>query len=196
VQFSPLSGHFIPLRPKYPPQQPVLKHSSVCVRDQVSHSLWYRPTELQPVCLCACVPVWCRVKWKLLSVPLHLASASFSFNTLKLLRLVRATVQPTDEGCVWRELNILPPITLIWFAFPLTEEQSFRTSWCQRIFHNGAESTNRRACTCASGLARRGVTLKLLAGSDIALLNTVWIGASSGDVIGTLVATFDYARAT
>jgi hypothetical protein len=38
-------------------------------------------------------------------------------------------------GCRWG-LKILPSITLIWFAFPLAEEDSFRMSWCQRIFHN------------------------------------------------------------
>jgi hypothetical protein len=40
MQFSPLSRHLIPLRSKYPPQHPVLKHLSLCftlnVREQVS----------------------------------------------------------------------------------------------------------------------------------------------------------------
>jgi hypothetical protein len=41
MQFSPFSRHLIPLRSKYPPQHPVLKHLQLCfslnVRDQVSH---------------------------------------------------------------------------------------------------------------------------------------------------------------
>jgi hypothetical protein len=40
MQFSPFSCHLIPLRPKYPPQHPVLKHpQSMCLnaRHQVSH---------------------------------------------------------------------------------------------------------------------------------------------------------------
>jgi hypothetical protein len=41
MQFSPTSCNFIPLRSKYSPQHPVLKHPSLCsslnVRDQVSH---------------------------------------------------------------------------------------------------------------------------------------------------------------
>jgi hypothetical protein len=41
MQISPMSSHFIPLRSKYSPQHPVLKHPSLCSylsdRDQVSH---------------------------------------------------------------------------------------------------------------------------------------------------------------
>jgi hypothetical protein len=37
MQFSPISYHFIPLRSKYFPEQFVLSHSSLNIRDQVSH---------------------------------------------------------------------------------------------------------------------------------------------------------------
>jgi hypothetical protein len=41
MQSSPTSSHFLPLRSKYPPQHPVLKHVQ-SVRDKISHK--YRTT--------------------------------------------------------------------------------------------------------------------------------------------------------
>jgi hypothetical protein len=54
MQFSPISRHFIPLRSKYSPQHPDLKHPqsvflSYNVRDEVSRP--YKPQEKLQCCL-------------------------------------------------------------------------------------------------------------------------------------------------
>jgi hypothetical protein len=61
-------------------------------------SLSHRPIELKPV-LCV---MFMSCKVETLRVPLHLPRASFSFNTVISLRLVRTTVvEPTDEACIY-----------------------------------------------------------------------------------------------
>lgn len=119
-----------------------------------NNSLWgrqgafcptHRPCECKLTLFLAC---WYLVNWEFQCSSwssLSVRSLLIKLNYCGLYRLPYRN--RNDEGCMWavwvleglgggRRLNIPPSITLIWFEFPLTGEDSFRTSWCQRIFHN------------------------------------------------------------